>query len=97
MIHAEGLAASEDALVNRVRRSLVTIQGRHHGFGAGIIWRREGLVLANNHVISKHRPVVEIGGTRYPARVIANDKDIDLAVLQIEAVGLSPAMWHILS
>ena len=37
-------------VAEKVGRSLVIVQGRRFGAGAGIIWRKDGIILTNNHV-----------------------------------------------
>ena len=85
--------------VRRVQRSLVTVQvnGHRHprrpaGFGAGIIWRPEGLVLTNNHVAAQGKlSVILADGVQLAARLLEQDAEIDLALLQVESQPLPPA------
>ena len=79
------------ALVKRVQRSLVVIRVGKHGVGAGVIWRRDGLIVTNQHVAGSHslfgraRLLVTLAdGREFPARVLAHDPEIDLALLQID-------------
>ena len=46
-----GLTQSCAAVIERVQSSLVVLRTGGHGFGAGIIWRPDGLVVTNNHVV----------------------------------------------
>ena len=48
---SDALAAQIDATLSRVKRSLVQIQNSRMGAGAGIIWRHEGIIVTNNHVV----------------------------------------------
>lgn len=82
-------------MMERVRRSLVQVHNGHFGAGAGIIWREDGVVLTNNHVIGRsegYRKVILADGTAYPARLIARDPEIDLALLKVDAAGLPVAL-----
>ena len=63
------------------------------GVGTGIIIDETGLILTNNHVIAgAQRITVTLNtGKGFMARVVGRDPSSDLAVLQIDAPGLSPA------
>ena len=63
------------------------------GVGTGIIIDETGLILTNNHVVAgAQRITVTLNtGKGFMARVVGRDPRSDLAVLQIDAPGLSPA------
>jgi serine protease Do len=78
-------------LVEQVMPALVVVRGHRYGAGAGIIWDANGLILTNNHVVGRHTPVVVLQNDgEYESRLIARDPDVDLALLSIEATGLTP-------
>src|SRR5512138_128777 len=78
-------------LVEQVMPSLVIVRGHRHGAGAGIVWDANGLILTNSHVVGRHMPVVVLQNDgEYESRLIARDPDVDLALLSIEATGLTP-------
>jgi serine protease Do len=80
-----------DELVQQVLPSLVIVRGRRHGAGAGIIWEENGLILTNNHVVGRHLPIVVLQDDReFESRLVARDPDVDLALLSIDATGLTP-------
>jgi S1-C subfamily serine protease len=56
------------------------------GAGSGIVWDRAGHVVTNYHVIKGASTVQVIvdGGQEYVAKVLGQDEDKDVAVLQIE-------------
>jgi len=81
---------SLDALVQRVMPSLVVVQGRRWGAGAGIVWREDGLIITNNHVVGRQDPIVKLQDDgEYESRLLARDPHVDLALLSIEATGLT--------
>ncbi|HSA99936.1 MAG TPA: trypsin-like peptidase domain-containing protein [Anaerolineales bacterium] len=78
-------------LVQQVLPSLVIVRGHRFGAGAGIVWDANGLILTNSHVVGRHTPVVVLQNDgEYESRLIARDPDVDLALLSIEAAGLTP-------
>ncbi|RPJ27424.1 MAG: hypothetical protein EHM33_08035 [Chloroflexi bacterium] len=78
-------------LVEQVMPALVIVRGHRYGAGAGIVWDANGLILTNNHVVGRHTPVVVLQNDgEYESRLIARDPDVDLALLSIEAAGLTP-------
>ena len=82
-----------DELVQRVMPSLVIVRGHRFGAGAGIVWDANGLILTNNHVVGRHNPVVILQNDReYESRLLARDPDVDLALLSIDATGLTPLL-----
>ncbi len=70
------------------------------GAGSGVILSEDGYIITNNHVIcgeDSSTPADTItvrltDGTEYDAKLIGTDSDSDVAVLKIEAKGLTPAI-----
>lgn len=63
------------------------------GLGSGVIVSPDGYILTNNHVIEGADKIeVSVGknGKSYPARKIGGDVRTDIAVLKIDATGLTP-------
>ena len=62
------------------------------GYGTGFIFSSDGLIVTNSHVIEDgaYIKVILHDGTQYDATVKGKDYDSDVAVLKIEATGLSP-------
>ena len=60
--------------------------------GSGFILTEDGYILTNEHVIedSNSITVAMYDGTSYPARVVGYDAGNDIAVLKIDATGLTP-------
>lgn len=75
-----------------VKRSLVIVQGKRDSAGAGITWRRNGVILTNNHVLNGRAPrIVLADGRTFEAEIIRRDADLDLALLRTGAQDLPPA------
>src|SRR5512142_685304 len=77
------------SVVDEVQKSLVQISNGV-GHGAGTIWHSDGLIVTNAHVIAGHHAlqVTLADGRSFPARILASDRDRDLAALAIDANGL---------
>lgn len=73
-------------VADRVRQSTVQVEHRGHGAGSGVIWRPNGLVITNAHVVRGGSAQVSFSsGETYRASVAAVDKHLDLALLQTNA------------
>jgi len=61
--------------------------------GSGVIVTADGLILTNNHVVSKaEKLIVALRDKRtYPAELIGTDPQTDLAVIKIQAASLAAA------
>jgi serine protease Do len=85
----EALAREADAVVERLRRSVVAIRSPVSGGGSGIIWQDDGLVITNSHVVRGERAEIQTwDGRVLPARLVARDPEFDLAALRVNAAGL---------
>jgi serine protease Do len=61
------------------------------GGGTGFVISSDGLILTNNHVVEDEDAdytVLLNDGTKLPARVVARDSVLDLAVIKVERSGL---------
>lgn len=63
------------------------------GAGSGVILSENGHIVTNHHVINGANKITvrTKDGTEYEATLLGSDAATDLAVLKIEATGLSPA------
>ena len=60
--------------------------------GSGVIWRADGLIITNSHVVSGSHATVKLSDGRvFDAEVTARNPERDLAVLQIKATDLPTA------
>ncbi len=63
--------------------------------GSGVIFSSDGYIITNAHVVSKAKKlkVVLSNGKKYEAKLIGSDDVTDLAVIKIDATGLTPATF----
>ena len=63
--------------------------------GSGFIISADGYIVTNNHVIEYATTISVLlhDGTKHPAVLVGRDPETDLAVLKIEADGLSYLTW----
>jgi serine protease DegQ len=87
-------------VVEKVQPSIVTVfttsGNGGHGVGSGVIYRSDGTILTNNHVVAGATQVAVAfaDGSRAPGRVTANDPDTDLAVIRVDRKGLPAAHFQ---
>ena len=67
---------------------------RGQSLGSGFIFRKDGYIITNNHVVSDAENVlVKLpDGTEHKARVVGLDKDTDIAVLKIDVKDRLPVV-----
>ena len=63
------------------------------GVGSGVILTEDGYVLTNRHVVENAQAlsVALYDGTEYPAEIVEISDDADLALIKMDATGLTPA------
>ena len=94
----KGLSLQE--LYDQCSKSIVAIKGYQDGvdgyyWGSGIILSKDGLILTNTHVIENcdTARVTLYDNSSYAATLVGADSTSDIAVLRIEATGLTPASF----
>jgi serine protease Do len=77
------------AVTEALRGITVRVSAEHTGFGSGVIWRPDGLIVTNAHVARAPRQRIELADGRvFAGRVVARDARRDLAAIVIGARGL---------
>jgi serine protease Do len=91
-------AATVEELARRLRPSVVVVShfgrdGKEAGVGAGFVISSNGLIATSLHVIGEARPItvrLANGKEREVTEVHAWDRNLDLAVVRIDASNLQP-------
>jgi serine protease Do len=92
MVALDGLDRASADLLEEASRSLVVLGNGRRGLGAGVIWRQDGVILTNNHVVGDGiRTAITSEGAEIELEVLARDSGIDLALLQAGVTGLPAA------
>jgi serine protease DegQ len=91
-------------IVQKAQPSIVTVIASQtaaagaysEGVGSGVIYRSDGVILTNNHVVAgaTRLEVAFADGSRSVGRVTATDPDTDLAVIRVERTGLPAAHFR---
>ncbi|MEM8531132.1 MAG: trypsin-like peptidase domain-containing protein [Chloroflexota bacterium] len=96
---AEALVTADPAsnavthIVEQLQPSVVQVRNRWRGGGTGVIWRTDGSIVTNHHVVGKANEV-EIGlfdGRTLTATVSDRNPTLDLALLKVDATDLPAA------
>ncbi len=96
---AETLKALSDGMAQLVEQqgaSVVRVEGRQRLPATGIIWAAEGVIVTSHHVVERddNLKVGLADGRTLDAQLVGRDPGVDLAVLRINASGLTPAVWQ---
>ncbi len=92
-----------EGVANVASASIVTIEAyvestvfAAYGQGSGVIMTEDGYIITNAHVIDGAQLAIIVrlqDGTEYNATVVGSDIKSDLAVIKINASGLTPAQF----
>ncbi|EDL56465.1 transglutaminase family protein [Gimesia maris] len=93
-----GLSLSAEALAEQAKSSVVAVSfagrdGQQAGLGTGFVISADGLIATNLHVIGEARPISVqfMDGKKYDVKEVhATDRQMDLAVLKVDAEDLTP-------
>lgn len=80
-----------EAIAERLTRVTVEVRGQRFGHGSGVIWRSNGVIVTNAHVVRGPVMVGLSDRRAFSARVLAWDARRDLAALRIAADELPSA------
>lgn len=81
--------------VETAGKSVVRVVARRRQPASGIVWSADGLIITAHHVVERDENI-KIGlpdGTTANATLVGRDPTTDIAVLRVEANGLTPANW----
>ncbi|MBR4662088.1 MAG: trypsin-like peptidase domain-containing protein, partial [Clostridia bacterium] len=102
-VYADVVGAVADSVVEVYTEYTTTGWFRYivSGGGSGVIISEDGYIITNNHVVMADDDVTPAesvkvrtrNGDEYPATIIGGDADADIAVIKIEATGLSYATF----
>jgi serine protease Do len=93
VLAAEPLQAALAEVAAELGRVTVQVWSGGRSAGAGVVWRRGGLVVTNAHVATSPRSEVVLPeGRSVQARLIARDPRRDLALLSTPVDELEPAL-----
>ena len=98
----ELLISIENVLVNVVSRSkpaivslfVKSVEDSQDRVGSGFIFRKEGYILTNHHVVrdARYIRVTLLDGRRLDAKLVGTDQNTDVAVLKIERDEVFPVL-----
>ncbi len=93
-VQPASFAALASDMVERMLPGVVQVRSAGRGGGAGVVWRTNGVIVTNDHVIgrSERIEVALRDGRTFTAAVAARNAALDLALLQVEADDLPAAL-----
>ena len=95
---SDGLTAFSDSLAQAVETAgpgVVRVEGRRRLPATGIVWSADGLIVTAHHVVERDENIV-VGlpdGRVVNATLAGRDPTTDLALLRVDATGLTPPAW----
>ena len=95
---ADVVAAVEDSVVEITTEKVTTSNffGQYvtKGAGSGVVISADGYIVTNNHVVEEatNVTVTLTDRTTYDATIVGRDEKTDVAVIKINATGLTPAV-----
>src|SRR5271156_2235204 len=91
-MNGESAARFDEALSavgEKLRRSTVQVFDGRRGAGSGVIWRADGWIVTNAHVVRGNSARVRFAdGQTLEAEVIGRAAERDLAALYVDAIDL---------
>lgn len=87
----ERLSDELAAAVERAGAGTVTVNARRRMPASGIVWSADGLIVTANHVVERDEDIT-VGlpdGRQLPATLVGRDQGSDVALLKVDANGLT--------
>lgn len=91
------------AVAAKALPSVVTIEASGKsaaGSGSGVIYTEDGYIITNSHVATlegaEAKPTIRVtlsDGRLFPATIVGTDPILDIAVIKIDATGLTPVVF----
>jgi len=84
------------AAVEKAGRSVASVDARNHVPGSGVVWSADGEIVTADHIVQRDEniTVTLADGSTHTATLVGRDPGSDLALLKINAGGLTPAEWN---
>src|SRR2546425_11342827 len=82
-------------IAERVGASVVRVEARRYAPGSGIVWAADGTIVTADHVIEQEDEI-RVGlpdGQLVAATMVGRDPGTDIAVLRVQASGLTEPSW----
>ena len=102
-VYADVVSSVADSVVEVYTEFTTTGWFRYilSGGGSGVIISDDGYIITNNHVVTAQDDITPAdsikvrtrSGEEYPATIVGKDADADIAVIKIEATGLTSATF----
>jgi serine protease Do len=87
------LSEEVEMLAARISASVVLVRGAT-GSGSGVVWRDDGLIVTNHHVVpGDQAEIVFMDGSHRPAHLTARSREMDLAALRLDRLA-PPGSLH---
>jgi S1-C subfamily serine protease len=83
------------ATVETAGKSIVRIEARRRQSASGIVWSADGVIVTAHHVVERDENI-KVGlpdSSTVSATLVGRDPTTDIAVLRVQAGGLTPAKW----
>ena len=82
-------------IVATIGPAVVRVEARRHRPASGIVWSADGVLVTAHHVLEEEESI-RVGlpdGQTLPATLVGRDPSTDVAVLRVQATGLTPPVW----
>lgn len=83
------------AIVERAGSAVVRVEARRRVPGSGVVWSADGTIVTADHVIEREDDI-RVGlpeGQAVAATLVGRDPSTDIAVLRVQASGLTAPAW----